>query len=96
MMSAFAGSASTDRARAREWLDYSGARYYGKNKNWNKHLVNSATLYMYNTWWRGGKRKELRACKYVPAIWISASKKSMRNADWQKSESSVNGEQQRN
>ena len=38
-MSAFAGSASTDRARAREWLDYSGARYYGKNKNWNKHLV---------------------------------------------------------
>ena len=29
---------------------------------------------MYNTWWRGRKRKELRACKYVSRIWISASK----------------------
>ena len=71
-MSAFTGSASTDRTRARKSLDYPGARYYGKNKNWNKHLVNRVTLYMYNTWWRGGKRKELRACKYVSGIWILA------------------------
>ena len=30
-MSAFAASASTGCARAREWLDYPGARYYRKN-----------------------------------------------------------------
>ena len=34
--------------------------------------------------WRWGGGKGKRACKYVSGIWISASKKSMRNVDWRR------------
>ena len=32
----------------------------------------------------GGAGKGRRACNFISGIWISASKKSMRNADWQR------------
>ena len=36
--------------------------------------------------WRSGERagKGRRTCNYVPGIWTSASKKSIRNADWRR------------
>ena len=40
--------------------------------------------------------KGRRACNYVSGIWVSASKKSKRNADWRKSDSSVDREPQGN